>query len=650
MSDSSAQDLFVETFCDLPHAASLLPNMQGYSRESSALAPPPVSKSLTIGATDGASAYVTGTPDRQEFLDLLHNQEISSVLQPIISLRDGAVFGYEALGRGPAGTVLENPETLIQCALENGCMLELEHLFRRSALRAARQIPTGIRLFLNVNPNIIQDPHFGMGFTKEYLTRFAISAEDIVFEITERESVENLRGFKQIIEHYKGQNYQISIDDAGAGYSGLNLISDVQPHFIKLDMRLIRGVDKDLTRQALIKSMQEFAALTHTRIIAEGIETEEELATLISFDVPYGQGYFIRKPAPSPRAVEPVALQVIHRENKIKNQFFGARVHKFHVRHICRCGTVVPPHMPIRAVVELFEKDSKLNGICVVMGELPVGALTRNRLHEQLSGRFGFSLFADKAVEAVMDKNFLCVDHQCTIALVARQAMRREDAKLYDFVTVTREGRYQGIVTVKELLEKSIELEVANARQLNPLSELPGNALIDIELERLVRLGLPHFVLYFDIDNFKAYNDKYGFKNGDRALKRLSSIIKESAAKDDFVGHIGGDDFIAVADGPAAECMCETIIKAFNDSVPAFYSAEDVQRGYIEGKSRSNKEERFPLMSLTIVGVKASNFQSSFDLARAAAALKKQCKLICGSNFRLEEDHCFCFPPVGGSN
>ena len=115
------------------------------------------------------------------------------------------------------------------------------------------------------------------------------------------------------------------------------------------------------------------------------------------------------------------------------------------------------------------------------------------------------------------------------------------------------------------------------------------------------------------------------------------------------MGHIGGDDFIAVADGPVAVCMCETIIKAFNDSVPAFYSAEDVQRGYIEGKSRSNIEERFPLMSLTIVGVRANSYQSSFDLARAAAALKKQCKLICGSNFRLEEDHNFCFSPVCSS-
>lgn len=628
MSGSSSSSLFVQTFCDLPlpaHDSAETGSVQ-WRMASPSASPTPTA----------LAAAVDEAHERQLLWDVLGNQNISSVLQPIVSLRDGSVFGYEALGRGPTGTLLEGPEALIRCALKHGRMLELEHLFRRSALRAARQMPAGIRLFLNVNPNIIQDPHFGMGFTKEYLTRFAICAEDIVFEITERESVENLRGFKQIIDHYKSQNYQISIDDAGAGYSGLNLISDVQPHFIKLDMRLIRGVDKDLTRQALIKSMQEFAALTNTRIIAEGIETEEELATLISFDVPYGQGYFIRRPHPAPQPVDSVALQVIHRENKIKNRFFGARVHKFHVRHICRPGTTLPPHTPIQKVAELFEKNEKLNGLCVVLGETPVGTLTRSLLNKQLSGRFGFSLFADKAVEVIMDRSFLSVDHQSTIDLVARQAMRREDAKLYDFVTVTREGRYVGIVTVKELLEKSIELEVANARQLNPLSELPGNALIDIELERLVRLGLPRCVLYFDIDSFKAYNDKYGFKNGDRALKRLSSIIKESVPGDDFVGHIGGDDFIAVTDAEAAPQVCETIIAAFNESVPAFYSAEDVERGYIEGKNRSNVEERFPLMSLTIVGVRANSYQSIYELARSAAMLKKQCKRIPGSNYQLE--------------
>ena len=189
--------------------------------------------------------------------DVLRSKAVRTVLQPIVSLRDGSVFGYEALSRGPAGSLLEKPDALIAAALRHGRMLELEHLFRHRALRTARRLPAGLRLFLNVNPNIIQDARFREGFTREYLTRFAICAEDIVFEITERESVANLRDFLGIIEHYKTQNYKISIDDAGAGYSGLNLISHVQPHFIKLDMRLVRGVDKDLVRQALIRSMQE---------------------------------------------------------------------------------------------------------------------------------------------------------------------------------------------------------------------------------------------------------------------------------------------------------------------------------------------------------------------------------------------------------
>ena len=620
----------------------LVPNPPASGNEPLILCPGPrpLEKPLAAmraAARAAARATALAAEERQALWDILHNKSIHSVLQPIISLRDGSIFGFEALGRGPAGSPLEGPEALINAALRHGRMLELEHLFRYSALRAARQIATGIRLFLNVNPNIIQDPHFGVGFTKEYLTRFALSAEDMVFEITERESVDNLRGFKKIIEHYKAQNYQISIDDAGAGYSGLNLISDVQPHFIKLDMRLIRGVDKDLTRQALIKSMQEFASLTNTRIIAEGIETEEEMATLISFDVPYGQGYFIQRPALHPQPITEQVVRFIHRENKIKNRFFGARVHKFHVRHIIRPGLTIPPSLPVIEAAERFEHDDNLQGLCVVDEGKPVGTIMRHRLHRQLSGRFGFSLFAGKTVASVMDRGFLSVDHQTTIDVVSRHAMRRENNQIYDFVTVTRDNKYVGIVTVRELLEKSIELEVANARQLNPLSELPGNALIDIELERLVRLCLDKSVLYFDIDNFKAYNDKYGFKNGDRVLKRLASIISESTPKGDFVGHIGGDDFIAVTDRFKAEKVCQDIISAFAQGVSAYYNAEDFQNGYIEGKNRNQQEERFPLMSLTIVGVSATSFQSSFDLARAAASLKKRCKQMAGNNYMFDD-------------
>ena len=307
------------------------------------------------------------------------------------------------------------------------------------------------------------------------------------------------------------------------------------------------------------------------------------------------------------------------------------------MRHIIRPGFTVPPSLPVLEVAERFEHDESLQGLCVVDDGRPVGTVMRHRLHRQLSGRFGFSLFAGKTVASVMDKGFLSVDHQTTIDVVSRHAMRRESNQIYDFVTVTRDGNYAGIVTVRELLEKSIELEVANARQLNPLSELPGNALIDIELERLVRLNLDKRVLYFDIDNFKAYNDKYGFKNGDRVLKRLASIISENTPQGDFVGHIGGDDFIAVTERAEAEKVCQDIISAFAQGVAAYYNAEDFQNGYIEGKNRNHQEERFPLMSLTIVGVCATSFQSSFDLARAAANMKKRCKQLAGNNFMFDD-------------
>ncbi|WP_051257712.1 EAL domain-containing protein [Desulfovibrio cuneatus] len=246
--------------------------------------------------------------EEQELIALIHTCNVYSVLQPIISLQDGSVFGYEALGRGPAGSLLENPEALIRCATKNCRLFAVEYLFRDAALVAARQIPVGLRLFINVNPNIIHEPQFRSGLTLERLQEYALSAEHVVFELTEREAVQHPENFKRMLAHYKQQGYHIAIDDAGAGYSGLNLISDVQPHFVKLDMCLIRSIDRDKIKQALVKGMQEFAKLTNTMLVAEGIETEAELATLIALGVPLGQGYFIQRPS---AVVQPITPHVI---------------------------------------------------------------------------------------------------------------------------------------------------------------------------------------------------------------------------------------------------------------------------------------------------------------------------------------------------
>ena len=205
----------------------------------------------------------TGTEEPLKVMlkEIIDNSDIRSVFQPIVSLRDGSVLGYEALSRGPEGSVLESPEKLFAVAEQNKALWDLERLCRSKALSAMRDSQTGATLFLNVNPNVIEDKKFQKGVTREYLKKYGINPENIIFEITEKCAISNITEFKQIISNYKDQDYKIAIDDAGAGYSGLNLISDVRPHYLKLDMNLIRDIDKDTVKQALVRSMHEFSRI-----------------------------------------------------------------------------------------------------------------------------------------------------------------------------------------------------------------------------------------------------------------------------------------------------------------------------------------------------------------------------------------------------
>ena len=145
-----------------------------------------------------------------------------------------------------------------------------------------------------------------------------MDAETIVFEITEKEAIVNLTHFKKTVSHYKEQLYQIAIDDVGSGYSGLNILTDIHPHFMKLDMQLIRNIDRDQTKQSLVKSLCEFAAHSQIDIIAEGIETEKELAKLIELGVRFGQGYYIQKPNPDLLPIREEVIALIIDENKRK--------------------------------------------------------------------------------------------------------------------------------------------------------------------------------------------------------------------------------------------------------------------------------------------------------------------------------------------
>jgi diguanylate cyclase (GGDEF)-like protein len=570
---------------------------------------------------------------KEEFFSVLKEKKIKTVFQPIVSLRDGIIFGYEALSRGPEGSDLYNPSLLFDLAQKFDLLWELEFLCRTRAIETAHILNSQVKLFLNVNPNVIHDVKFRQGFTKEYLGLYSINPEDIIFEITEKEAVNNILDFKKAIENYKSQSYKIAIDDAGAGYSGLNMISDINPHFIKLDMNLIRDIDKDVTKQSLVKGLAEFASISNTSLIAEGIETENELLKLIDLGIHYGQGFFIQRPSASIVPVNGDVVTVINEANNKKNHYWGNRLPDVYIGNICRSVKTLSPDIMISQVYIMIKNDCSLPGFCVTENNVVKGVITRNELYKLISGQYGYNLYSNKPVTTVMSRDFLRVDFQESIESVSKKAMQRNSDKTYDFITVTKNDEYCGIVTVKDLLEKSIQIEVNNAKHLNPLSELPGNLMIERYLEMCVASSQAYTILYIDLDNFKAYNDVYGFENGDRIIRCLTGILRKNTPPGEFLGHIGGDDFVIALSGDSAEDICVNIIKDMDNAVLSFYNQNDIDKGYIVTKNRYGIEESFPLLTISIVGVSSLEHRSVRDLSEYMAGLKKVCKQKPGSNY-----------------
>lgn len=574
---------------------------------------------------------------QQLFYRILRKRDIQTVFQPIISLEDGTILGYEALSRGPMRTPLQNPEKLFTYAMENGQLWELESLCRTKALESAHALQTEGKLFLNVNPNIMSDRKFRQGFTKDYLSRFHMDAETIVFEITEKEAIGNLTHFKKTVSHYKEQLYQIAIDDVGSGYSGLNILTDIHPHYMKLDMQLIRNIDRVQTKQSLVKSLCEFAAHSQIDIIAEGIETEKELAKLIELGVRFGQGYYIQKPDPDLLPIREGVIALIIDENKRKQSRSIKRLAGSLVKEMSTPLRTLEGHVLINEVKTLMHQDQSVPGFCIVQGSQVIGVITRSELHVKISGPYGYSLFSNKPIIEIMDTDFLQVDVETPIHTVAKLAMMRDAKHLYDFITVTKNGDYYGIVTVKELLEKTMEIEVSVAKHLNPLTELPGNLLIEQQLQQCVEVQEGYGVLYFDLDNFKPYNDVYGFEKGDQILMHVANLLKEIVLPNDFIGHIGGDDFIVVASAEQSVPYCEQFIERFDASIEQFYTKKDVENGWITSKNRHGMDESFPLLTISIAGILNHHFQSTYDLARIASEVKKRCKQMTGSNYLFAE-------------
>lgn len=237
---------------------------------------------------------------RKAFHQLIAQQLIYPVYQPIIALQSSEVFGYEALTRLRNQSWFEGPMQLFEFAAAEGQTYVLDRLAREKAIDGCMSLKMEQKLFINVMAQIMEDPSFSPGQTITLLEQQRLSPQNVVFEITERSSIEDFGSVKKALEHYRNQGYQIAIDDVGAGYSSLQSIVELRPDYLKIDRSIIHHIDQDEVKSYILNTLLELGAKMGISLIAEGIERSEELEQLRGMGVQYAQGYLLGKPAVFP--------------------------------------------------------------------------------------------------------------------------------------------------------------------------------------------------------------------------------------------------------------------------------------------------------------------------------------------------------------
>lgn len=567
-----------------------------------------------------------------EFHLVVDTPLLRSVYQPIVDLRNAEVLGWEALARGPRESYFHSPEILFDFAEEVGCLFKLERACRQQAIRGLGQLGGGRKLFLNIHPKTMGDPNFRSGQTLELLGEHGLSPQDVVLEITERNTIKNFTMFHRTLDHYRTQGYLVAIDDMGTGYSGLSRVAQLRPDFMKVDMSLIRGIDANPVQRALIETLVTFADKIGSAVVAEGIETPTELSSLMSLGVHYGQGYYLALPAspkPMPCQFEPVrpvrALQ-------------SARDWKcsIPVRDLAEPAPTVPPEAPVREVKAMLD-SSPISGAVVVAGHQPLGLVMSHNLDRQLGTYYGTSLYYNKGVHKLMDPEPLMVEGDTPVEMVAGRAMGRERFKLYDHIIVTEQGSFSGVVSVQKMLDALSRVQVEMAKGANPLTGLPGGVALEQEIERRSAQGRPYSLIYVDLDYFKVYNDTYGFDSGDKMLRLLADVLGWAARRhcpqDYFVGHVGGDDFVVITRPERSERVSLAVVRCFGRLVRNHYSVEDRTRGSVIAKGRDGREGAFPLVSVSLGIVDCMSPCGLGQISQRAAEVKTYAKSRPGNVF-----------------
>lgn len=538
-------------------------------------------------------------------VDMLATERFTSHFQPIVAMQDTTqIYGYESLLRGldeQGNLVMPGP--ILDQAAESGLLPQLDRIARLSAISQASQHQLAGHIFINFVPTALYDPVSCLRSTVEAIDRAGIAHERIVFEVVESDNPQNLDHLRTVLSFYRDAGFLIALDDLGSGYSGLNLLHQLRPDFIKLDMGLIRDVHQDLYKASITEKLLEIAQKLDIQTVAEGIECIEELNWLRDRGATFAQGYLIAKPSAVPVTITPhfdvnqsgqTAVSPIQLSQQVQHQSEAERIVASvtqrirqsleldeilqttadEVRQLFNVDRVViyrfePDWSGLVAVESLAEGCPSILGIQVMdtcfqsthaayyqqgntRAIADITAADLAPCHVELLR--SLQIRANLVVPILQQEKLwgLLIAHQCTHT---RQWQQSE-------VNLFNQLASQAAIAIQQS-ELYLKLQQAN-QELQRLAASDGltkvanrrcfDDTLQAEWQRLAREQAPLSLILCDIDCFKLYNDTHGHLAGDDALRQIARAIAHTLQRPaDLVARYGGEEFAIILPNTEAE-------------------------------------------------------------------------------------------------
>jgi diguanylate cyclase (GGDEF)-like protein len=557
---------------------------------------------------------------------IISNKLITTVFQPIFDVENEIIVGYEALTRGPKNTAFYSPEYLFSKAEEYNLLSELELLCRASAITRFVELKLVGKLFINICLNVMLNKDHPYGETIKLVENSGLSPQQVVIEISEKSPFPNSDILLRALNKYRKFGFDIAIDDVGVGYSGLKQWSYLRPDIVKIDRYFIDRCDQDVMKREFLKILFELGRISNAHIIAEGIETKEEFEMLRELGMVYSQGFFLAKPNENPMTTFPVldVSSSLEKQSNVET-----------IATLVTATTTVEHNQNVNYVYDIFTENLNIHAIPVLHNNQPLGMIFRNQLMESYSDIYGRALFSKKSAKDIMSNSPMIIEHSMPLEQVSALLTARANSEFTQPSIIIENGMYIGVVSPRDLLRSITESKLEQARYANPLTGLPGNVVIEKEIDYMLSKKNPFNLAYVDLNHFKPFNDIYGYAKGDLLLKTLANcIMLNTNNKQCFVGHIGGDDFIIMFKSNDVEKICQKILNDFALQSLSFISPEhQIQKGYNALDRRGNKVFH-PLVSLAIGVIQPDTacYNSYHQIADLASKAKSEAKKQAGNS------------------